>query len=82
MSIRDGHKEWTRKYRPKKYTDAWDAARGVRAAHRSSTPQQSRNKEGFIVKVDPATGTAVLHDPGEIDRWLWMQANPDDSQDG
>ena len=68
---------WVRKYSPKPYSAAWKAVRAARKAARDRTPEQTRDKLGFIVRVGAEGGTET-YDPGVIDRWLWVQANPDD----
>lgn len=60
--------QWVRKY-----TDSWAAARQRRSQDRTAAGEQTRNDGGFIVKRIP--DGVRLHDPGRIDRYLWMQAH-------
>jgi len=64
-----------RKMHPKKRSEKWEEARAKRRAKRQRLPEQPRNEEGYIVKevVIGSTVTKVLHDPGEIDRELYLR---------
>jgi hypothetical protein len=58
------------------YTPSWVAARLRRAERRAalSLTEQHRDQAGFIIKAGVGGGT-TMYDPGEIDRYLWVQAN-------
>lgn len=59
------------------HSPAWKQKRQQRSERRRENPQvieQSRQAEGFLIKVDD-TGSTILFDPGPIDRQLWCEAN-------
>lgn len=53
----------------------WNERRLIRKSRRAGLPVQGRDKQGFIPKL--VDGRTVMHDPGVIDRWLWLQNYPD-----
>jgi hypothetical protein len=63
---------WVRRGYGKPYTAAWAASRAKRAAGRGAVPEQQRDMQGYIPKV--VGGVVVLHDPGVIDRHLYLIA--------
>jgi hypothetical protein len=70
------------KYSPHKRTAAWEEARALRASRRVTfgVHQQGRDKGGFIAKKSVVNNQVrvTMHDPGAIDRWLWMEAHKKD----
>lgn len=62
----------------RKHSPVWQMVRRARAERRLAAPTAMQNRDdlGFIIKVTPAG--VRLHDPGPIDRYLWIRATRKD----